>query len=79
MELVVAGSNDSIMMVEGGALEVSEEDVVEALTVAQGGIRELIGYQEELLKRRRPRREDGVGEGRRHRGPRRSRASRSPT
>jgi polyribonucleotide nucleotidyltransferase len=50
MELVVAGSNDSIMMVEGGALEVSEEDVVEALTVAQGGIRELIGYQEELFK-----------------------------
>ena len=35
MELVVAGSKDSIMMVEGGALEVSEEDVVEALTVAQ--------------------------------------------
>ena len=51
MELVVAGSTDSIMMVEGGALEVSEEDVVEALTVAQGGIRELIGYQEELLGR----------------------------
>jgi polyribonucleotide nucleotidyltransferase len=50
MELVVAGSNDSIMMVEGGALEVSEEDIVEALTVAQGGIRELIGYEEELLK-----------------------------
>src|SRR5687768_309727 len=50
MELVVAGYNDSIMMVEGGALEVSEEDVVEALTVAQGGIRDLIGYQEELLK-----------------------------
>jgi polyribonucleotide nucleotidyltransferase len=49
MEIVVAGSDDSIMMVEGGALEVSEEDVVEALTVAQGGIRELIGYQEELL------------------------------
>src|SRR5215204_928447 len=50
LELVVAGSNDSIMMVEGGALEVTEEDVVEALTVAQGGIRELIGYQDELLK-----------------------------
>src|SRR3954468_8327201 len=50
MELVVAGSNDSIMMVEGGALEGSEEEVVEALTVAQGGIRELIGYEEELLK-----------------------------
>jgi len=49
MELVVAGSQDSIVMVEGGALEVSEADVVEALTVAQGGIRELIGYQEELF------------------------------
>ncbi|HET9684883.1 MAG TPA: polyribonucleotide nucleotidyltransferase [Gemmatimonadaceae bacterium] len=49
MELVVAGSQDSIVMVEGGALEVSEGDVVEALTVAQGGIRELIGYQEELF------------------------------
>ncbi len=50
MELIVAGSQESILMVEGGALEVSEEDVVEALTVAQGGIRELIGYQKELLK-----------------------------
>ncbi len=50
MELVVAGSTDSINMVEGGALEVSEEDVVEAFTVAQKGIRELIAAQEELLK-----------------------------
>jgi polyribonucleotide nucleotidyltransferase len=33
MELVVAGSQDSIVMVEGGALEVQEEDVVEALTI----------------------------------------------
>jgi polyribonucleotide nucleotidyltransferase len=50
LELVVAGSADSINMVEGGAIEVSEEDVVEALTVAQKGIRELIAAQEELLK-----------------------------
>src|SRR5439155_11530870 len=48
MELVVAGSNDSIVMVEGGALEVSEDDIVEALGVAQKGIRELIASQEEL-------------------------------
>ena len=65
MELVVAGSKDSIMMVEGGALEVSEEDVVEALTVAQKGIRELIAAQEELLKQMAGRAdEDGVDEGR---------------
>src|SRR5215469_8872579 len=50
MELVVAGTADSINMVEGGALEVTEDDVVEAFKVAQKGIRELIAAQEELLK-----------------------------
>ena len=48
LELVVSGSKDSIMMVEGGALEVSEEDVIEAIKIAHDGIRELIGAQEEL-------------------------------
>ncbi|HUQ45604.1 MAG TPA: polyribonucleotide nucleotidyltransferase, partial [Gemmatimonadaceae bacterium] len=50
MELVVAGSQESILMVEGGALEVSEDDVVEAIKVAHAGIKELIGFQKELLK-----------------------------
>ncbi len=49
IELVVAGSRDSIVMVEGGALEVSEDDVVEALNVSHKGIRELIAAQDELL------------------------------
>jgi polyribonucleotide nucleotidyltransferase len=53
MELVVAGSQDSIVMVEGGALEISEADVVEALGVAQRGIRELIAMQNELLGKER--------------------------
>jgi len=51
MDLVVAGLADSVVMVEGGALEVSEEDVLEAFKIAQGGIKELIGAQEELLKK----------------------------
>jgi polyribonucleotide nucleotidyltransferase len=51
LELVVAGTKDSIMMVEGGALEVSEADVVEGLTVAQQGIRELIKLQQDLMKK----------------------------
>src|SRR3954464_10921658 len=50
MELVLSGSKDSIVMVEGGALEVSEEDIVEALTVGHKGINEIIGAQNELLK-----------------------------
>ena len=49
MELVVAGTRDSIVMVEGGALEVSEADVVEAIQIAHRGIKELIEYQTELL------------------------------
>ena len=49
MELVLAGSDDSIVMVEGGALEVSEEDVLEALTLGHKGIRELVAIQNELL------------------------------
>jgi polyribonucleotide nucleotidyltransferase len=49
LELIVAGSQDSIVMVEGGALEVSEADVVGALGIAHNGIRELIAAQEELL------------------------------
>ncbi len=51
MDMIVAGSADSIMMVEGGALEVSEEDVVDALKIAQKGIGELVSMQEELLKK----------------------------
>ncbi|MFN2398675.1 MAG: polyribonucleotide nucleotidyltransferase, partial [Gemmatimonadaceae bacterium] len=39
MDVMVAGSNDSIVMVEGGAIEVSEDDVIEGLTVAHRGIR----------------------------------------
>ncbi len=49
MELIVAGSQDSIVMVEGGALEVSEEDVLESLKISHDGIRELIAMQNELL------------------------------
>ena len=49
MDIVVAGSQDSIMMVEGGAIEITEDDTLAALNVAQGGIRELVAIQEEML------------------------------
>jgi len=51
MDMIVAGSADSIMMVEGGALEVSEEDIVDGLKIAQKGIGEIVSMQEELLKK----------------------------
>jgi polyribonucleotide nucleotidyltransferase len=53
LELVIAGSDDSIVMVEGGALEVSEADVLGAITVGHTGIKELIAMQAEILSRGR--------------------------
>jgi polyribonucleotide nucleotidyltransferase len=49
LEVVVAGTVDSINMVEGGCLEVSEADMLEALTLGHKGIKELVGIQNELL------------------------------
>lgn len=51
LELIVAGTDTAITMVEGGALEVAEADIAEALQVAHRGIRELIGIQRQVLER----------------------------
>ncbi len=48
MELVVAGSSDSVMMVEGEAKEVSESDLLDALKFAHEEIKKLIDIQLEL-------------------------------
>jgi polyribonucleotide nucleotidyltransferase len=49
IDLIVSGSRDSIVMVEGGALELSEAEIVKALEVAHRGIRELLEAAEELI------------------------------
>ena len=49
VDLVVAGSEDAILMVEGGAVEVPEEEILEGLKKAQEGIRELIDLQKEFF------------------------------
>ncbi|HEX5726461.1 MAG TPA: polyribonucleotide nucleotidyltransferase, partial [Longimicrobiaceae bacterium] len=49
LDMVVAGSEDAIMMVEGGALEIPEEEIAEGLLVAHAGIKELVGLQKEVL------------------------------
>lgn len=50
MEIVVAGTKDGITMVEGGAKEVSEELMLEALDKAHAMIKEFCGLQDELRK-----------------------------
>jgi polyribonucleotide nucleotidyltransferase len=50
LDIVVSGTADSIVMVEGGAAEATEEDVLAAFKVAQKGIAELVAMQRELLE-----------------------------
>jgi polyribonucleotide nucleotidyltransferase len=48
LDLIVAGSMDGIVMVEAGAKEVSEPDVVGALEAAHAAIKEIVSAIEEL-------------------------------
>lgn len=48
LELVVAGTADSIMMVEGESKEVSEQDLLDALKFAQSEIRKIVDLQNQL-------------------------------
>jgi polyribonucleotide nucleotidyltransferase len=48
IELVVAGTADSIMMVEGESKEVSEQELLDALKFAQSEIRKIVELQNQL-------------------------------
>ena len=50
LDLVVAGSKDAIVMVEAGAKEVSEEEMVQALERAHAAIREIVAGIDALAK-----------------------------
>lgn len=49
IHLTVAGTKDAINMVEAGAKEVSEEDMLDALMFAHERIKELCAWQEEIV------------------------------
>ncbi|HEX9269280.1 MAG TPA: polyribonucleotide nucleotidyltransferase [Candidatus Limnocylindria bacterium] len=50
LDLVVAGTRDSIMMVEAGANQIPEDLLLRALALAQDGIAKLCDAQEELRR-----------------------------
>ncbi|MEC9242629.1 MAG: polyribonucleotide nucleotidyltransferase [Gemmatimonadota bacterium] len=50
LDILVAGTEDAILMVEGGAVEVGEAEILEGLETAHQGIKELIDIQRELLE-----------------------------
>ncbi|MDQ2953184.1 MAG: polyribonucleotide nucleotidyltransferase [Chloroflexota bacterium] len=50
LDLVVAGTRDSVMMIEAGAKQVSEDLLVDALKLAQEGIKDICDAQEDLRR-----------------------------
>ena len=49
IDLTVAGTKEAINMVEAGAAEVSEEDMLDALMFGHEAIKELIAFEEEII------------------------------
>src|SRR5450432_4499977 len=54
MNIVIAGTEDAIVMVESGALEVSEEAVVDALEFGHAQIKKIVGAIKELHAQLKP-------------------------
>ena len=50
IDLTVAGTKEAINMVEAGAKEVSEDDMLEALMFGHEAIKELVAFQEDIIK-----------------------------
>ena len=48
IDLLVAGTKDAVMMVEAGAKEVSEHDMLEAILFGHEVIKEIVAFQEKM-------------------------------
>jgi len=51
LNLVVAGTRDAIMMVEGGANELTEDQMLDALDTAHREIKKIVSFQNELVSK----------------------------
>ncbi len=51
LDLVVAGSEDAILMVEAGANEISEAEILDALDIAHSEIKKICALQHELAEK----------------------------
>jgi polyribonucleotide nucleotidyltransferase len=54
LNIVIAGSDEAIMMVESGALEVSEDTVVEALEFGHAQVKKIVGAIKDLHAQLKP-------------------------
>ncbi|HWV23980.1 MAG TPA: polyribonucleotide nucleotidyltransferase, partial [Thermomicrobiales bacterium] len=51
MDMVIAGTSDAIMMVEGDGKEIHEEKMLEAIAIAHENIRKIVDLQNELVEK----------------------------
>jgi polyribonucleotide nucleotidyltransferase len=51
LDLIVAGTDEAILMVEAGASEIPEAEILDALDIAHGEIKKLCALQRELAER----------------------------
>ena len=51
LDLVVAGTEEAILMVEAGATEIGEDEILDALDIAHGEIKKLCALQHELREK----------------------------
>src|SRR4051812_17136099 len=51
LDLVVAGTDEAILMVEAGANEIPEAEILDALDIAHGEIKKLVAAQRELAEK----------------------------
>ncbi len=63
LNIVVAGTEEAIVMVESGALEVSEETVADALEFGHAEIRKIVAAIKELGRKVNPQKVDGDAAG----------------
>lgn len=54
LELVIAGSEDSIIMVEGESKEISEQDMISALEFGHQHIKQIIELEKEIISQFKP-------------------------
>lgn len=51
LNLIVAGTADAVMMVEAGAKEVSEEEILDAIMAGHAAIREIVSLQKQMQEK----------------------------
>src|SRR5438477_2655118 len=50
VDLTVSGSKESIVMLEGGALELTEAEIIKGVEVANKGIKQLLGVDDQVVE-----------------------------